>query len=381
MSKLIGRRFNPGNQTFTRQQTKFHLPFQAKSPDIQSNFDSLIRQLDQVLFQLQEQVDLINQQLNPEYVRIEEVTNHVGGEDIPAGGLAVKNAVDLSTSEVTNKTADNITYTAGGSVDSLKPAESGADATAGKSLSVLANRVMSNITDAGALATKSAVDLSTAEVTNKTADNISESVTRKWAGESGADVTSGKSLSVLTNRTMSNITDAGSLATKNTVASGDIDSGAVTAVKIGTSAVTASKIDTGAVTAAKIGTSAVTASKISTSAVTASKISTSAVTTDKIATSAVTNVKVSNDISPAKIELSGTTKLDTWQQSGQPAKIAGGEVASNTIDTTQINASAVSRLKIASNAVSGDKFTESVVDEYQTMGSTLSDAQWDALTA
>ena len=42
--------------------------------------------------------------------------------------------------------------------------------------------------DAGALATKDAVDLATGDVLNKSADHIAESATRKWAGESGATV-------------------------------------------------------------------------------------------------------------------------------------------------------------------------------------------------
>lgn len=46
--------------------------------------------------------------------------------------------------------------------------------------------------------TSGEVDLSKSGVLNKSADNISESGSRKWAGESGADVTSGKSVNVLT---------------------------------------------------------------------------------------------------------------------------------------------------------------------------------------
>lgn len=67
---------------------------------------------------------------------------------------------DLSV--LAGRTADKITYVAGGTVDSLRPAEAGAEATTGKSLTVLADRI---------------------------ADNISETATRKWAAESGADVT------------------------------------------------------------------------------------------------------------------------------------------------------------------------------------------------
>lgn len=50
-------------------------------------------------------------------------------------------------------------------------------------------QAMATISDAGDLAIKNSVDLSGSEVTNKIADNIAESASRKWAGEAGADVT------------------------------------------------------------------------------------------------------------------------------------------------------------------------------------------------
>ncbi len=52
------------------------------------------------------------------------------GTQMVTGGLAYATSVDLATSQVTNKTANNITYTAGGTVDSLMPAEAAADVTA-----------------------------------------------------------------------------------------------------------------------------------------------------------------------------------------------------------------------------------------------------------
>lgn len=75
-------------------------------------------------------------------------------------------------------------YKDGTRIDTLKPAEGGADATAGKQAA--------SITGQGALATKNSVDLATTEVANKSALNIAESASRKWAGESGADITGGK---------------------------------------------------------------------------------------------------------------------------------------------------------------------------------------------
>ena len=48
---------------------------------------------------------------------------------------------------------------------------------------------ISNFSDAGGLVLKDYVNLATGEVINKTADYISESSTKKWAGESGANIT------------------------------------------------------------------------------------------------------------------------------------------------------------------------------------------------
>lgn len=59
-------------------------------------------------------------------------------------------------------------------------------------------------TDAGGLAYSDAVDMATTQVINKNADNIAETVSKKWAAESGANVTeNNKSLSVITPDTRS----------------------------------------------------------------------------------------------------------------------------------------------------------------------------------
>lgn len=63
----------------------------------------------------------------------------------------------------------------------LTGVEAGADVTATHTAAAISGQ--------GALATQNSVDLSSGEVTNKTAANIAETADRKWAGESGADVT------------------------------------------------------------------------------------------------------------------------------------------------------------------------------------------------
>jgi len=188
------------------------------------------------------------------------------------GSLATKNNVDLATGEVTNKTLAQLSGDADDIPESITrkwAGETGADVTSGKTAAA--------ITGQGTLATKNSVDLATAEVTNKTADQIGETITRKWASESGADITSG--------HTASAITGQGALATKSSVATADIDTAAVTTAKISTGAVTSAELAASAVTTAKIANQAVTSSEIAPSAVTSSKISNTAVSKNKLATS------------------------------------------------------------------------------------------------
>lgn len=86
------------------------------------------------------------------------------------GSLATKSAVNFGSSEVTNRTAGNLTYSGGATVESLKPAEAGATLggvfgtnlreTAGGTVATLANFKTSSgtaaaITGQGALATLS----------------------------------------------------------------------------------------------------------------------------------------------------------------------------------------------------------------------------------
>lgn len=108
--------------------------------------------------------------------------------------------VDLSKAGVIQKSADYITE----SGSRKWAAESGADVTSGKSLTVLIDRTLGNIADDATYGrtkltalTSGEVDLSKAGVLNKTADQIAETGGRKWAAESGADVTAGKSIDVL----------------------------------------------------------------------------------------------------------------------------------------------------------------------------------------
>ena len=71
---------------------------------------------------------------------VSETLSTFSYEDITGlGALATLNYVDFATTEVTNKTANNMNYSTGLSVESLRPAESLADVTAGKSLDILSD--------------------------------------------------------------------------------------------------------------------------------------------------------------------------------------------------------------------------------------------------
>lgn len=118
--------------------------------------------------------------------------------------------VDMTKAGVLNRTADNLSESA----TRKWAAESGAQVVTGKSLTVLTDRTLGNIADDATYGrtkltalTSGEVDLSKAGVLNRSADYIAEATTRKWAAESGADVTSGKSLTVLTDRNLGNIAD------------------------------------------------------------------------------------------------------------------------------------------------------------------------------
>ena len=79
-----------------------------------------------------------------------------------------------------------------------------------------------------------------------------------------------------------------------TITSGDLDSSAVTTVKIANGAITSAKLASGAVTTAKIANNAVDTNQIADDAITIPKISDNAVTTSKIANSNVTTSKIAN---------------------------------------------------------------------------------------
>ncbi len=121
------------------------------------------------------------------------------GTQMVTGGLAYADAVDLATSQVLNKTAINITYTGGATVQSLQPAQAGADVTgqntaadtskvngvASSSISPIANLMPA---EAGADVTSQNTAADTSKVNGVASSSISPIATLMPA-EAAADVT------------------------------------------------------------------------------------------------------------------------------------------------------------------------------------------------
>ena len=136
----------------------------------------------------------------------------------------------------------------------------------------------SSVSGLGALASKDTIDAaSLIDDTVVTLPKIQTISNNRLLGNVAGTPASPIGLTKTQAQTMLNVADGatantGALADLDTVGSNEIDSGAVTTVKIGDSQVTNSKINNGAVTDAKIGSSAVTSDKIAAGAVTESKI-------------------------------------------------------------------------------------------------------------
>ncbi len=182
------------------------------------------------------------------------------------------------------------------------------------------------------------------------ADDVPASATRKWAGESGADVTGG--------HTAANITSQGALATKDTVAAAEIDAGAVTGPKLGADAVDGTKLADNAIGNEHLGAGVVDTAELAADAVDDTKIANDAIGNEHMQGGAIDTAELfANAVTTPKIAASNITF----------ALMAADSVRADEIKTQSIN---------------GAHFVETVIDEFQSvdMGSSLSDAQFDALT-
>jgi len=150
---------------------------------------------------------------------------------------------------------------------------------------------LSNMADAGNLATKDHVDFSSPEVINKTAEYIEESIYRKWAAQSGADVTS--------MNIAAGFNGQGALATLSQISETHISSDAITTPKIATGAIVAAKIAAEAINAVHIKAGAITAGKIQADAIngfTISGVTINGGTINGGEINVVTDVNVGNNI-------------------------------------------------------------------------------------
>ncbi len=185
-------------------------------------------------------------------------------------------------------------------------------------------------------------------VTLDDADDVPPSATRKWAGETGADITGG--------HTAANITSQGALATKNTVATAEIDAGAVTGPKLGADAVDGTKLADNAIGNEHLGAGVVDTAELAADAVDSTKIPDNAVGNEHMQTGSIDTAElVANAVTTGKI----AAIQITW------ALMAADAVRADVIKDQEVN---------------GVHLVESVVSEFQAMGSSLTDPQWDALT-
>jgi hypothetical protein len=157
-----------------------------------------------------------------------------------------------------------------------------------------------------------------------------------------------------------NILDGAIVAGKlgvNAVDSGNIAADAVVAGKIADDAVVADNILDGAIVAGKLGNNAVTAGSIATDAVTADKILANSVTATKIDTDAVTANKIeANAVTAVKIDTNAVTAN----------KIEANAVTAVKIDTDAVTAdkilaNSVTATKIDTDAVTADKIAANAV--------------------
>ncbi len=116
------------------------------------------------------------------------------------------------------------------------------------SITITAGSGIGNLSDAGTLAGKDFVDMATDEIQNKIADYIAETVGRKWAGESGADVTG--------NNISAGFFGQGVLATLDNISETHITDSAITTPKLAVGSVVASKLSVSSLSAitANLGT-------------------------------------------------------------------------------------------------------------------------------
>jgi hypothetical protein len=121
-------------------------------------------------------------------------------------------------------------------------------------VNILSGSGIGNLSDAGNLATQDSVDFGTLQVTNKLATYISETISRKWAGESGADITGNHQSydSFYTGGVPSSIIANWKALGKTTIDGGTIETDTVTALQIAVAQLSAISADMGSINAGSL---------------------------------------------------------------------------------------------------------------------------------
>jgi len=180
---------------------------------------------------------------------------------------------------------------------------------------------------------------------------------------------------------MSEVDDAGTLATLDAVSESVINAGAITATKISDGAIETAKLAAGAITAGKIAAGAVTANAITAGAITTVKLAAGAVTANEISSNAITTDKLSaNAITAGKIQAGAISATELAADAVTAAKIAAGaitatEIAAGAITTEKLTANAITAAKIAAGAITATEIAAGAITANElAAGSITSDA-------
>jgi len=214
--------------------------------------------------------------------------DHVAASFLNQGDLAILNTIDathIDANAVTTPKINAQAVDAGkiktGTITTLQIAAQAVEAGDIKSGTITALQIAGNTITTGE------INFVPFEIGTHDADNVPPSATKKWAGETGADIT--------LDHVAASFLNQGDLAILNTIDATHIDANAVTTPKINAQAVDAGKIKTGTITTLQIAAQAVEAGDIKSGTITALQIAADAITTDKIKADAVTANKIDVD--------------------------------------------------------------------------------------
>jgi len=127
-------------------------------------------------------------------------------------------------------------------------------ATLTGSMTITGGSGIANLTDAGNLATLNSIDLSSGYITNKLATYITETITRKWAAENGADITGSHTASDTSNvgGVISSTIAGWKYTGKTTINGGLIETNTITASQIYVGTLSAISANCGSITSGSI---------------------------------------------------------------------------------------------------------------------------------